>query len=147
MEAKIASLPALLALCGDPELLSEAERSQLETWLMRGLVARGDDELLRITQLGEDAYWSHFHGKRAQEVMDLFDENIMGVLADVERGLTLADIAALWSGGVLLLTGHDVLSTFQRWMDGQGKYPALYSALDLSRVISAYKRITSALSH
>lgn len=143
METDSASLASLRMLDCYPELFSEKERRQVDEWITRGLVVKAEGDRLNVTQAGEQAYWSQFEGQRAQEVVDVLDENIVGVLEDAERGLSLAELATRWSGGVLLLTGHDVLSTFDRWIAGQWRYGSVESVVQCSRVVAAYERLNN----
>lgn len=139
-----ASLALLRSLDCYPELFSEAEQRQVDEWLSSGLVVKTDRGLLNITEAGERAYWSQHPGARAQEVVDALDENIMGVLADAERGLSLVELATRWSGGVILLTIDDVLSAFNRWREGQWKYGRVDSVAEHGRVVAAYERLNTA---
>ncbi|SDR62523.1 hypothetical protein [Paraburkholderia tuberum] len=147
METDSVSLAGLRSLDCYPEMFSERERRQVDEWITGGLVVKAEGDRLNITQAGEQAYWSQFPGQRAQEVVDVLDENIVGVLEDAERGLSLADLATRWSGGVLLLTGHDVLSAFDRWRAGQWKYGGVDSVVERSRVVAACERFNNAQVH
>lgn len=139
-----ASISELRSLDCYPEQFSEAAQRQVDEWRGSGLVVKTDQGLLNITEAGERAYWSQLPGARAQEVIDVLDENIMGVLADAERGLSLDGLATRWSGGVLLLTTEDVLSAFNRWRAGQWKYGRVDSVAEHGRVVAAYELSTGA---
>lgn len=121
--------------------LSEAERRQVEVWIGCGFIRVAEQGLLAITEAGERAYWAPFPGAREQEMMDVLDENVLGVLADAERGLSLDELAKGWSHGVLLLTPQDILGTLDRWREGQWKYKRTRSLAWQARAAAAYDRL------
>lgn len=128
------SLDGLRTLDLYPNELSRRENQQVEQWLQNGLVSRRDDGRLVVTTAGEHAYWSCIPEQRAHEIIDVLDENILGVLADIERGASLSELAASWTRDVLILTSNDVGSAIARWRDGTCKYGPIELIADRDRV-------------
>jgi len=136
MNAADPSLTGLRGLACYPDDLSPRECRQFEKWLTLGLVSRRADGQLAITVEGERAYWALFPGGREREVIDILDENVLGVLADIERGQSLEELAASWSGDVLILTADDVFSALIRWKEGRWKYGSLDAIVERLRHLS-----------
>jgi hypothetical protein len=130
-----------------PEMFSEMEQRQVDGWICGGLVVKTECGLLNITEAGARAYWSQRPEARSQEVIDVLDENIMGVLENAEHGLSLEELATRWSGGVLFLSKDDVLSAFKRWREGRWKYGCIEPVAEHSRFVAVYQRLitTSAI--
>jgi len=138
------SLAGLRGLESYPDYLSPRECRQFETWIALGLVSpRVDGQLagqLAITADGERAFWALFPGGREREVIDILDENVLGVLTDIERGQSLEELATSWSGDVVILTADDVSSALIRWKEGRWKYGSLDSVVERGRALAAFER-------
>jgi hypothetical protein len=131
------SLDGLRTLDLYPHQLSPRERLQVEQWLDLGLVTKRDDGRPVVTDAGARAYWSRIPEQRAHEVMDVLDENMLGVLADIETGASLSELAASWSQDVLLLASGDIADTIARWKDGTCKYGPVDLIADRDRIARA----------